>query len=204
MNLAFRSLLDLEWAVWTLSMRFSSTQIDLDVSMECSGCAEYLHLLLLASACPDRPTDGMMLKLCLKMQCRFFFPFHDTSIFPRILSLLGTWWMQESDVPAHGRAAHSAWRNYDDFNEFFWCLLAYFKPCGLLWGSPSLHKEIEFLFLDSVFLQVYPGLHMLQLKLKEFWALCMEATDGPVFQILFFCLLVLDTQFVAVISTFID
>jgi callose synthase len=26
----------------------------------------------------------------------------------------------ESDVPAHGRAAHSAWRNYDDFNEFFW------------------------------------------------------------------------------------
>jgi hypothetical protein len=58
--------------------------------------------------------------------------------------------MQESDVPAHGRAAHSAWRNYDDFNEFFWCLLAYFRPYGLLWGSSSLHKEIEFLFLYSV------------------------------------------------------
>jgi callose synthase len=26
----------------------------------------------------------------------------------------------ESDVPVRGRAAHSAWRNYDDFNEFFW------------------------------------------------------------------------------------
>jgi hypothetical protein len=76
--------------------------------------------------------------------------------------------MQESDVPVRGRAAHSAWRNYDDFNEFFWCLLAYFKPYGLLWGSPALHEEIEFLFLYSVFLQVYSGLHMLQLKLKEF------------------------------------
>jgi hypothetical protein len=74
----------------------------------------------------------------------------------------------ESDVPVRGRAAHSAWHNYDDFNEFFWCLLAYFKPYGLLWGSPALHEEIEFLFLYSVFLQVYSGLHMLQLKLKEF------------------------------------
>ncbi len=63
-------------------MRFSSTQIDLDVAMECSGCPEYLHVLLLASACPDRPTDRMTLKICLKMSCRFFFPFHDTRIFP--------------------------------------------------------------------------------------------------------------------------
>lgn len=27
---------------------------------------------------------------------------------------------QEADRNNNGKAAHSAWRNYDDFNEFFW------------------------------------------------------------------------------------
>jgi callose synthase len=28
--------------------------------------------------------------------------------------------VQESTIGADGRSPHSAWRNYDDFNEFFW------------------------------------------------------------------------------------
>ena len=28
--------------------------------------------------------------------------------------------MQEARNNNNGRAAHSEWRNYDDFNEFFW------------------------------------------------------------------------------------
>jgi callose synthase len=28
--------------------------------------------------------------------------------------------LQEAANNDNGRAAHSAWRNYDDFNEFFW------------------------------------------------------------------------------------
>jgi len=28
--------------------------------------------------------------------------------------------MQEADRNNNGKAAHSAWRNYDDFNEYFW------------------------------------------------------------------------------------
>jgi hypothetical protein len=65
-------------------------QTGLLVATECSGCSEYLHVLFLVSGCPDRPIDGMQLKLYLKMQCRFFFPFHKASIFPRILTFLGT------------------------------------------------------------------------------------------------------------------
>jgi hypothetical protein len=30
--------------------------------------------------------------------------------------------VQESTIGADGRSPHSAWRNYDDFNEFFWYL----------------------------------------------------------------------------------
>lgn len=26
----------------------------------------------------------------------------------------------------NGKAAHSAWRNYDDFNEYFWCVYLLF------------------------------------------------------------------------------
>jgi hypothetical protein len=49
-------------------------QTGLDVATECSGCSEYLHVLFfLVSECPDRPIDGMQLKIDLKMQCRFFF-----------------------------------------------------------------------------------------------------------------------------------
>jgi len=28
--------------------------------------------------------------------------------------------MQEAARNNNGKAAHSAWRNYDDFNEYFW------------------------------------------------------------------------------------
>ena len=28
--------------------------------------------------------------------------------------------LQEAARNNNGKAAHSAWRNYDDFNEFFW------------------------------------------------------------------------------------
>ena len=28
---------------------------------------------------------------------------------------------QEADNNDNGRAPHSSWRNYDDFNEYFWC-----------------------------------------------------------------------------------
>jgi hypothetical protein len=48
-------------------------QTGFHVATECSGCSEYLHVLFLVSGCPDRPIDGMQLKLYLKMQCRFFF-----------------------------------------------------------------------------------------------------------------------------------
>ena len=31
--------------------------------------------------------------------------------------------IQEANNSNNGRAAHSAWRNYDDFNEYFWFVL---------------------------------------------------------------------------------
>lgn len=31
--------------------------------------------------------------------------------------------MQETERNKNGKAAHSAWRNYDDFNEYFWLVL---------------------------------------------------------------------------------
>jgi hypothetical protein len=36
---------------------------------------------------------------------------------------LCSWWVkQEAKICAGGKAPHSSWRNYDDFNEFFWYL----------------------------------------------------------------------------------
>jgi hypothetical protein len=29
-------------------------------------------------------------------------------------------WLQEAQSSGNGIAPHGAWRNYDDFNEFFW------------------------------------------------------------------------------------
>ena len=33
---------------------------------------------------------------------------------------------QEADRNNNGKAAHSAWRNYDDFNEYFWFVIFLF------------------------------------------------------------------------------
>lgn len=33
--------------------------------------------------------------------------------------------IQEADRNNNGKAAHSAWRNYDDFNEYFWFVVSF-------------------------------------------------------------------------------
>lgn len=52
-----------------------------------------------------------------------------------VFSFLTIWYykqhilhIQEAERNNNGRAAHSAWRNYDDFNEYFW--FVYSKSCS--------------------------------------------------------------------------
>ena len=43
-----------------------------------------------------------------------FYPFHYLALTPPTKNV------QEAGRNNNGKAAHSAWRNYDDFNEYFW------------------------------------------------------------------------------------
>ncbi|THU65685.1 hypothetical protein C4D60_Mb05t06240 [Musa balbisiana] len=56
---------------------------------------------------------------------------------------VGTWEAANND---NGRAAHSAWRNYDDFNEFFW----YVQMLYFSYWECSFAASYKFSFLDLV------------------------------------------------------
>jgi callose synthase len=51
---------------------------------------------------------------------RTFLPGSPNSFLDRIVKPIHTILAAEAKICAGGRAPHSAWRNYDDFNEFFW------------------------------------------------------------------------------------
>lgn len=40
--------------------------------------------------------------------------------------------LQEAARNNNGKAAHSEWRNYDDFNEYFWCVFLINLYSGLV------------------------------------------------------------------------
>jgi len=44
----------------------------------------------------------------------------DIMSFYAYMILVGAYVPQEAANNDNGRAAHSVWRNYDDFNEYFW------------------------------------------------------------------------------------
>jgi hypothetical protein len=41
--------------------------------------------------------------------------------------------LQEAHNNGNGVASHSAWRNYDDFNEFFWCSSSFHDSSTRCW-----------------------------------------------------------------------
>jgi hypothetical protein len=43
------------------------------------------------------------------------------------------WVLQEAHNNGNGVASHSAWRNYDDFNEFFWCSSCFHDSLTRCW-----------------------------------------------------------------------
>lgn len=49
--------------------------------------------------------------------------------------------MQEAARNNNGKAAHSAWRNYDDFNEYFWLVTLMTILFGL---HGILYSNLEF------------------------------------------------------------
>jgi len=54
----------------------------------------------------------------------------------------------------NGRAPHSAWRNYDDFNEFFWSLKCFhlgwpWKLDNPFFSKPSKKEKVCFLVLHN-------------------------------------------------------
>lgn len=51
---------------------------------------------------------------CLLFSLLSFYPFHYLALTPPTKNV------QEAGRNNNGKAAHSAWRNYDDFNEYFW------------------------------------------------------------------------------------
>lgn len=58
--------------------------------------------------------------------------------------------LQEAKICAGGRAPHSAWRNYDDFNEFFWCASSFWSTYLHFVnhaGNGSMEQEAYILFL---------------------------------------------------------
>ncbi len=86
-----------------------------------------------------------------------------------IVILIILYWglVQESTIGADGRSPHSAWRNYDDFNEFFWyfCWKYLFvslenlhlgKNCNLL-----LHLEILDSHGSCMYLCIYLFIYLL-------------------------------------------
>jgi len=68
----------------------------------------------------------------------------------RDLSPLFCYILQEAESNDNGRAPHSAWRNYDDFNEYFWWvdLLDEAYLSALL--TPSIVIVINFIIVIDV------------------------------------------------------
>lgn len=66
---------------------------------------------------------------------------HDVSFLDQVISPLYEVIASEAANNDNGRAPHSAWRNYDDFNEFFWSLNC-FQVVGWPWrlSSPFFSK----------------------------------------------------------------
>jgi callose synthase len=59
----------------------------------------------------DKPTVG---------KSRIIVPDSPHSFLDRVIKPIHEIVVEESTIGADGRSPHSAWRNYDDFNEFFW------------------------------------------------------------------------------------
>jgi callose synthase len=51
---------------------------------------------------------------------RIIVPDSPHSFLDRVIKPIHEIVVEESTIGADGRSPHSAWRNYDDFNEFFW------------------------------------------------------------------------------------
>lgn len=78
---------------------------------------------------------------------------------------------QEAANNDNGKAPHSAWRNYDDFNEYFWWAL--YSSCVIEFPYIFLFKILEFL----VFLTFFFAGHSVALslvghgaKVLRFWS----------------------------------